>query len=103
MNDITYPDSYAIAEARNQFTALIRRAEETHQPVQVTRRGQPVAVILSAQEYDKLLENQPKRNFWDAYLEYVEKWKDVEMDIDPDDIWADVRDRTPAPDTNPWL
>lgn len=95
--------TYSIAEARNQFTAIVRDAEETNQPVKVTRRGRPVAVILSVEEYDKLLANQPERDFWRAYLEWREKWNIDNQDIDPDDIWADVRDRTPAPETNPWL
>ncbi|WP_420630696.1 type II toxin-antitoxin system Phd/YefM family antitoxin [Candidatus Leptofilum sp.] len=55
--------TYSIAEARNQFAALVRDAEESKQPVQVTRRGQPVAVILSAEEYGRLLANQSKRDF----------------------------------------
>jgi prevent-host-death family protein len=40
--------SYSIAEARDQFAALVRRVEEQKQPVHVTRRGETVAVILSA-------------------------------------------------------
>ena len=94
--------TYSIAEARNRFAQLVRDAEATNQPVQVTRRGRPVAVILSADEYEKLVANQPKRNFWTAYLEWREKWDIDNVDIDSDDIWSDVRDHTPVPDTNPW-
>ncbi|MCB8945289.1 MAG: type II toxin-antitoxin system Phd/YefM family antitoxin [Ardenticatenaceae bacterium] len=94
--------TYSIAEARDRFAALVRDAEETKQPVQVTRRGQTVAVILSVEEYDRLLSQQPKQNFWEAYLAYKEQWQDVLMDID-DDIWEDVRDRTPPSEVNPWL
>lgn len=94
--------SYSIAEARNQFTALVRDAEENNQAVQVTRRGQPVAVILSAQEYARLLANQPERNFWAAYQEWRQKWNVSELDMDPDEIWGDVRDQTPALDSDPW-
>lgn len=94
--------TYSIAEARNQFAAIVRDAEETNQPVQVTRRGQPVAVILSAEEYAKLMANQPKRDFWQAYLAYKEKWQDETMDIE-DDIWKDVRDKSPGREENPWL
>ncbi|KAA3664956.1 MAG: type II toxin-antitoxin system Phd/YefM family antitoxin [Chloroflexi bacterium] len=93
---------YSIAEARNQFAAIVRDAEKTNQPVQVTRRGQPVAVILSAEEYARLIANQPKQDFWTAYLEWRKKWNVDELDMDPDEIWGDVRDRTPAADTNPW-
>ena len=95
--------TYSIAEARNQFTTLIRDAEETNQPVQVTRRGQPVAVILSAEEYARLLANKPKRDFWASYQQWRKKWDVDQLDINPEEIWGDVRDKTPAPDTNPWL
>ena len=95
--------SYSIAEARNQFAAIVRDAEETNQPVKVTRRGQPVAVILSAEEYARLLSNQPKRDFWAAYQQWRQKWQVEELDLNPDEIWGDIRDKTPAPDNNPWL
>lgn len=94
--------SYSIAEARDQFAALVRDAEESNQPVQVTRRGRPVAVILSAEEYARLLANQPERDFWTACEEWRQKGQVSELDIDPEEIWGDVRERTPAPDTDPW-
>ena len=43
----------SIAEAKNRLTELLYQAEEG-QPVQVTRRGQPVAVLLSEAEYARL-------------------------------------------------
>ncbi len=94
--------SYSIAEARNQFAALIRDTEESNRPVQVTRRGQPVAVIISAEEYARLLANQPERDFWAACEEWRQKWDVSGLDIDPEEIWGDVRERTPAPDIDPW-
>ena len=94
--------TYSIAEARNQFATLIRNAEENHQPVQVTRRGQPVAVILSAEEYTRLLANQPERNFWAAYQGWRQKWNVSELNIDPEEIWGGVREQTAAPDSDPW-
>lgn len=94
--------TYSIAEARNQFAALVRDAEENNQAVQVTRRGQPVAVILSAQEYARLLASQPKRDFWAAYKEWRQRWNVSELDLDPNEIWSDVRDQSPAPDNDPW-
>jgi prevent-host-death family protein len=94
--------SYSIAEARDQFAALVRDAEESNQPVQVTRRGQPVAVILSAEEYARLLANQPERDFRAAYEEWRQKWHVSELDMDSEEIWGDVRERTPAADIDPW-
>jgi prevent-host-death family protein len=43
----------SIAEAKNRLTELLYEAEDG-QPVQVTRRGAPVAVLLSAAEYERL-------------------------------------------------
>jgi prevent-host-death family protein len=100
---VSMPTTYSIAEARNQFAALIRQVQEGETAVRVTRRGEPVAVILSQQEYEALSARPPQKDFWTAYLEWREKWDVDNMDIDPDDIWGDIRDRTPVPDSNPWL
>ena len=94
--------TYSIAEARNRFAALVRQVEQAQSPVQVTRRGQPVAVILSQEEYEQLLARPPQRDFGTAYQEYRERWQGVAMDIE-EDIWEDVRDRTPPREDNPWL
>lgn len=94
--------SYSIAEARNQFAALIRRIEEEERMVQVTRRGEPVAIILSQEEYERLMAQRPKRDFLQAYREYQETWQDVPMDIEGD-IWEGVRDKMPPREDNPWL
>ena len=94
--------TYSIVEARNQFTALVRDVEKTAKSVEVTRRGNPVVVILSTEEYKRLLDNQPKRDFWTAYQQWRQDWNVDQLDLDPDKIWGDVRDRTAAPDTDPW-
>ena len=93
--------TYSIAEARNQLATLIRNAEENHQPVQITRRGQPVAVILSAEAYARLVANQKQRNFWAAYQEWRQKWDVSDLNIDPEEIWGDVREHASAPDNDP--
>ncbi|MGB1250786.1 MAG: type II toxin-antitoxin system Phd/YefM family antitoxin [Candidatus Promineifilaceae bacterium] len=94
--------SYSIVEARNNFAALVRNAEEQHKPVQVTRHGQSVAVILSMAEYERLTQQPPKANWLAAHLAWREKWRvdNWETESDP---WADVRDKTPAREENPWL
>lgn len=43
----------SIADARNRLTELLYEAE-AGRPVQVTRRGQAVAVLLSESEYARL-------------------------------------------------
>jgi antitoxin Phd len=55
---------YSIAEARDRLPALVHEVEENG-PVELTRRGKPVAVVLSMQEYERL---QPRRvGFWENY------------------------------------
>lgn len=45
--------TYSIAEARNQLPALVHDAEEGG-AVSLTRRGTPVAVLISVSEYERL-------------------------------------------------
>jgi prevent-host-death family protein len=93
---------YSIAQVRNQFATLVREVQAKNKQIQVTHRGEPVAVILSVDEYERLLTHQSKSDFWQAYLEYKEHWQDVPMDIEGN-IWEGLRDQTPTPDENPWL
>ena len=93
---------YSIAQARDQFATLVREVQAKNKQIQVTRRGEPVAVILSVDEYERLMTQQPKQGFWQAYLEYRELWQDVPMDIEGD-IWEGLRDKTPVSEENPWL
>ena len=56
--------SYSVAEARDQLTSLIRRAEEG-ETVTVTRRGKPVARVISEDTYRKL-QRRKRRIDWGA-------------------------------------
>lgn len=42
----------SVAEARNQLSVLLRRAQK--QPVTITRHGQPAGVLVSPEEYERL-------------------------------------------------
>ena len=55
---------YSIAEARNHFTAIVHDLE-THPSIQLTRRGRPVAVLMSIEEYERLAAG--KTGFWESY------------------------------------
>jgi len=48
--------TYSIADARSQLPKIIHRVE-AGDITQLTRRGRPVAVLLSVSEYKSLLEN----------------------------------------------
>ena len=41
-----------IAEAHNRLSALLKKVQKG--PIRLTRRGKPVGVILSPEEYDRL-------------------------------------------------
>jgi antitoxin Phd len=47
------PRQYSVTEARHHFTALVEEVEQGA-ILELTRRGKPVAVLLSFQEYKRL-------------------------------------------------
>ena len=97
--------SYSIAEARNKFTHLIREAEISYEPVQVTRRGDPVVVVLSIAEYERLKAKDKPNNFWHNYLAWREKHMHLfEEDDDEqlDQLFNEARYRGPAPEIITW-
>jgi prevent-host-death family protein len=49
---------YSVAEARQGFARLIRAAERGR-AVEITRRGEPVAVLVSASQYRALTGERP--------------------------------------------
>lgn len=65
-----------IYDARNNFSALVKKAEEG-EPVELTRHDKPVAVIISYKEYE---ERKPKKSFFDKLAELREKYADVLAD-----------------------
>lgn len=48
----------SVAEARQNFARLIRRAQQGR-AIEITRRGEPVAVLLSASQYLTLTGERP--------------------------------------------
>ncbi len=82
---------YSVAEARRKLSLILREAE-TQGAVTITRRGRPVAVVLSFEEYARL---RGQRGFWAAYQRLREEIDKVREEIPPD-LFEDVRDRTPG-------
>jgi prevent-host-death family protein len=46
-----------IAEAHNQLSALLKRVQTS--PITLTRRGKPVGVLLSPEEYERRTSLKP--------------------------------------------
>lgn len=84
--------SYSIAEARHNLAALVHELEHKRL-IALTRRGEPVAVLLSIEEYQRLLAKET--NFWDAYIAFREEVDLAQLKIEPD-VFDGVRDRSPG-------
>ena len=79
----------SIADAKNRLPALIHQAE-AGEPVTITRRGKPVAVVLAVQEYERMrVATTARPSFWDVVQEVRAKlaaedafpdWTDEEID-----------------------
>lgn len=80
---------YSIAQARDEFAALVHELENVSR-IELTRRGEPVAVLLSIKEYHRLSAHH--RGFSDAYAEFRQRFKLSDLNITPG-VFADVRDR----------
>lgn len=83
--------NYSIAEARDRLPALVH-AVETGPSVQLTRRGRPVAVLVSVDEYQRLCPRRP--DLWQA-IQAFRQHTDL-RDLDAEGIFRDVRDESPG-------
>lgn len=84
--------SYSIAEARDRFASIVHDVERDS-AIELTRRGKPVAVLLSAEEYRRLLGGG--ESFWDAYSSLVERIEPGYLGIEPE-TFGGVRDDSPG-------
>ena len=51
-----YMNTLPLAEVRAQLSKIVDEAMRTHERVEVTKNGRRAAVILSADDYDSLME-----------------------------------------------
>jgi prevent-host-death family protein len=83
---------YSVAEARAHLPSIIEQAE-AGETVELTRRGRPVAVVLSREEFERLRSKRP--SFGEAYRAFRERHGLAELGLDRD-FAAAVRDRSPG-------
>lgn len=81
---------YTIAEARSRLPTIVDEAEAGTE-IELTRRGEPVAVVVSVREFDRL--RGRRRHFRDAYSKFLERYSLEEVGVD-DDFPGSTRDRT---------
>ena len=85
---------YSIAEARNNLPGIVHEVEKG-ESIELTRRGKPVAVIVSIEEYQRL--RPRKRDFVDVFEEWHRKTDFEALGITGHE-WDDVRDKSPGRD-----
>jgi prevent-host-death family protein len=61
---------YSVAEAKNQLPALIHEVEQGG-PIEITRHGRAVAIVVSVSEYGHLRDARP--DLWEAYRSWRER------------------------------
>jgi prevent-host-death family protein len=90
MYNITMSKSYSMAQARANLPDLVDEVA-TGVDVALTRRGKPIAVVLSVEQYEML---QGKHlGFGPAYRNFLKKHPVKEVGTDGG-FWKGVRDRT---------
>lgn len=90
------PERYSIAEARQMLPRLVHRVE-AGKPVEITRRGKPVAALVSLEAYARL-GNASRRHLGDVIRDLrKEIERNPELALEPED-WLPPRDRSPGPE-----
>ncbi len=87
-------DQYSIADAKNHLPRLVHKAEKGA-PIELTRHGRPVAVILSRREYERLSTGKPR--FGAALARFFERYPPGSEGVDAEFIDS-LRDRSPGRD-----
>ena len=82
----------SIAEARRNLPSLVRDAQNGR-AVELTRRGEPVAVLIGHREFGRLTSG--RRGFGKAYREFASAFG---LALDPDELFGDVREKTAGHD-----
>lgn len=83
---------YSIAEARSRLPSIVDEVASGIE-VELTRRGQPVAVLVSRREFERL--RGKRLHFSDAYRKFLERHSLEEIGAE-EDFAISVRDRTPG-------
>jgi prevent-host-death family protein len=82
---------YSIAEARSSLPRIIDDAD-AGRAVELTRRGQAVAVVVSRREFDRL--RGVRRDFGEAYRRFLGKFSLDEIGLEQD--LTGTRDKGPG-------
>ncbi len=90
MYTVSMSRQYSIADARASLPRIVDQAE-AGLTVELTRRGQSVAVVVSRRTFDRLREK--RGHFGEAYQRFLERFSLDEIGLDRGEL-ATVRDKT---------
>ncbi len=90
-------DRHSISEARSNLPKLVREAERG-KAVELTRRGEAVAVLVGRRQYERLVGHH--RSFFDAYKAFRQDIDLADLAINPDELFASTRDDTRGRDVD---
>ncbi|MGQ0603486.1 MAG: type II toxin-antitoxin system Phd/YefM family antitoxin [Anaerolineales bacterium] len=81
---------YSIAEARHNLASIVYELDSKER-IELTRRGEPVAVLISIKAYQRLSLN--RADFWDAFTTFRDSVSLKDLKIEPE-VLTGTRDRS---------
>lgn len=82
---------YPIEQIPLNLDRILQEVEQG-EPIQIIWQGKQIAVMLSASEYERLLNK--KAGFWESVEQLRQEYDVEKADINPDEVFADVRDKS---------
>jgi prevent-host-death family protein len=80
---------YSIAQAKDRLSHVVHEVEEG-EPVELTRRGRTVAVMLSSDEYQRIQRDLAhRRDPWSILERWREETGGVDLTDEEIDSWRD--------------
>jgi prevent-host-death family protein len=83
---------YSIAEARNRFAEIVHDLKRVPH-IEVTRRGRPVAILISIEEFERL--RAGGASFWSSYSAFRDEHDLTKEGIEPE-IFGGLREPSPG-------
>lgn len=89
---------YPLSYAQDNLSEIVRQIEEG-EAVELTEKGEAVAVLVSCEDFKRYMRhtpNRPKANgdFWEAMQEFREVMEREGLNYD--DVFENVRDKSPG-------
>ena len=86
---------HSIAEARRNLLSLVGEAEKG-KAVELTRRGEPVAMLIGRRLYERL--SSKGRGFAESNRDFSSDFNLEELRLNPDEVFGNVCEKTPGRD-----